>query len=710
MKNFGKISKPSFEGQRKRLQLPYGQWPSPISAEQLAAKSLGLGHCSVYGERLWWQESRAAEGGRCTLMCYDLVTGEQTERLAAPYGVRSRVHEYGGAASVAVADGIVFVESQSQHIHHLKDGEVEPLAITLDTEGADVRYGDLAYDPLRQRIVAVRERHFPANGASGVSHPLNDLVAIGLKNGAETVLSEGADFFMHGRVSPDGNMLAWVCWCHPHMPWDAASLWIADLDSDGCTFNPRQVAGGIWSGKLSSALEPVWSQACDLYFIDDQSGHWTPWVLKHDAQEPHALGGHHVDFAHTPFCLGNQGYGLLNQHDILCRYFEAGRWSLATLSRQTGSKQTLSGKALANITDIQQICTLNEQASSGSGDAVIVGSCPDVPLRIVLYSQSSQSFKVIRESMSTKASSEQTLQKCISQAEFIMCPRNPASKNMPAQKNISNPRPHLKDLPENSKECFQDKKGNVYGYFFAPRLFVNGSEVIGLEGDLPPLIVMCHGGPTAQCDTGFNLKVQFWTSRGFAVLQVDYAGSTGYGRAYRDLLYGKWGELDASDCLDLTQDVIARGLVDAKRVAIMGGSAGGLTALAALAHSDLFVCGCVRYAVTDLEQLAMVTHKFEAHYMNSLVGPLPKAKALYRARSPRTFADKITAATLFQQGDQDFVTPPAQSEGMTAAIRAAGGTLEYIVWSGEGHGFRGSEAVSGALQAELDFVCEMMSL
>ncbi len=509
------------------------------------------------------------------------------------------------------------------------------------TAGGAFRYADIVVDSSRNRLLCVREDH-SENG-----EPRNEIVAVDLDSGQVAPLVRGADFYSNPRLSSDGKSLAWIEWSHPNMPWDATNLRVGSLAGSG-------IKGGkaIAGGKAESVLQPEWAPDGALYFLSDRKGFWNLYrvpaggkvepVLKMDA-----------DFGYPPWVFGWTTYALASSEKAFCTYHTPEGWNLGEIN--------LSSKKLKSIPssyrDISHLAAKEEKL-------LFLGGSPTEPDAVVVYS---------------KGKFEHLKQSSPCDPEFARYISVPTPIEFPTDAHPPNDIAHAFYYPPHNPD------------FQAP-----GDE-------RPPLIVISHGGPTAQASPGLDWRKQYWTSRGFAIVDVNYGGSTGYGRAYRERLAGQWGVVDVDDCCNVARHLVGQDLADHTRLIIRGGSAGGYTTLAALALRGVFTAGASYYGVSDLAALAQDTHKFESRYMDKLVGPYPAAKNLYDERSPIQHADGLNAPVIFFQGAEDKVVPPNQAEAMVAALRAKGLIVNYLLFDGEQHGFRQAENIKRALDAELYF-------
>lgn len=513
--------------------------------------------------------------------------------------------------------------------------------ITLLAGGAGLRYADAIVDAARRRLIVVREDHRVAGREA-----VNTLVAIDLDAPhAQTVLQSGADFYSSPRISPDGRQLAWLSWMHPNMPWDGCSLWLADLDADGAVGAAAWVAGG----DSESVFQPEFSPRGELVFVSDRSGWWN--LYRWRKGEVRALHEMEAEFGTPQWAFGLSLYGFAGAAQIVCALRRRGDSQLALLDVDSGKLAEIA-TPYRDIGDVKV----------GDGFVVFVGGSPTQAPALVRLDLASCRTEVLRRS-----SPLQIDEAYVSVPQAIAFPTT-------------------------------DGK-TAHAYFYAPR----NRDYMLPDGVKPPLRVLNHGGPTSATTATFNAAIQYWTSRGFAIVDVNYGGSSGYGRAYRQRLNGQWGVVDVDDAVNAARYLVERGLVDGERLCIKGGSAGGYTTLAALTFRDTFKAGASYYGIGDLETLARDTHKFESRYMDSLVGPYPAMKALYRERSPIHHTDRLSTPLILFQGLLDKVVPPNQAQAMFDAVRAKGLPVAYVSFPNERHGFRALAANQRALSAEFYF-------
>jgi dipeptidyl aminopeptidase/acylaminoacyl peptidase len=615
-------------------EAPYGTWASPITSDLIVAGTIGLSGLSVVADTLYWLESRATEGGRVTLL-RRAADGTIEELTPAPFNVRSRVHEYGGGAYLALTDGrVVAVNFADQRVYLIADGAA-PRPLTAEDK---LRFADFAVDLARNAVYAVREDHRAAG------EPANDIVRIALDGAdqAGEVVAAGHDFFAYPALAPDGRHLAYIAWDHPNMPWDGTGLWLAPLDELGQAGAPARLAGG----EAESVLQPEWAPDGSLFFISDRTGWSNLYRWRDGRAEP--VCPTEAEFGFPLWQLGTRAYRVLAPERLIATVVRDG----------LPSTQLVVDGALVPFESNFAEASVPYRYGDGW---VLIGATARRQAALALLAMDGREVNVVR------ASAE---------------PIDPAyiSVAMPIE--------------------FPTEGGqSAHAFYYAP----TNRDFRGPPGDLPPLIVRSHGGPTAAAGSALSLAIQFWTSRGFAVVDVNYRGSTGFGRAYREKLNGGWGLVDVQDCIAAARYLVEADLVDANRLAIRGGSAGGFTTLAALTFHDVFRAGASHYGIGDLTALARDTHKFEARYLDRLVGPLPEAQARYRERSPVNFTDQLSCPVIFFQGLDDKVVPPNQAEAMVAALRAKSLPVAYVPFEGEGHGFRRAENIKRALEGELYF-------
>jgi dipeptidyl aminopeptidase/acylaminoacyl peptidase len=634
----------------KRQTLPYGIWPSPISPA-MAAQGSRIGLVQAAGEAVYWSEWRPEEQGRQVIVRIGR-DGRREDILPKPYSARSRVHEYGGGEFLVAGDTVYFVNAKDQQVHALVPGR-RPRCIT---DAPDTRFADLLHDAGRDRLIAVAEVHPPQEESAAHALPRNALVAIALgrKPGAIAELAAGRDFYASSRLSADGGQLAYIAWDLPDMPWDSATLYVANVLDDGALGEPHRIAGG----EGSAVLQPEWGPDGHLYFAWDESGAGAlyRWDGKRVALVRRVRG---AELWPSQWTFGSRAYALNPNGRYAAVFLERGM-PLLEIGRLAGGEAT-QYRALQ-----RKAARIDQLSPSGSGFAALVTSTGTVPA-------------VMRIERGT------------------LRPITEASPAKVDPKYISTGTVHE----------FRSATGKSYGIYYPPASPTHK----GPQGALPPALVLAHGGPTSMTDAGLKMRIQFFTSRGFAVLDVNYAGSTGYGRPYRERLDGRWGIADVADCAAAARFLARHRLADKDRIAIAGGSAGGYTTLMALATTRAFAAGSSHYGVSDLGLLMQHTHKFESGYLHRLLGTTPDAwKEVCAKRSPLNLIDGISAPVILFQGLDDRVVPPEQSRLIVDRLTARGIEVEYHEFEGEAHGFRRAETIVAVLEAELAFLQRVLEL
>ena len=638
--------------------LPYGTWPSPLSPEVLAGARVSVAGLQVVGDTVWWSESRPREQGR-TVVLRLRPGSDGVEEVSPPeVSVRSRLHEYGGGAHFADGEGLLYTDFADQALWWLEPGHGPRRLTPPAPAGEEHRYADARTVPGTDYVVSLRERHHPG----GVD---DEVVAIDRGAPAPpTLLLGGRDFYAAPRPSPDGRQLAWVAWDHPHMPWDESELWCASL-----VLPPSGAAAGGAAPQLTEARrlaggpdesvgQPTWAGA-DLWFVSDRFGWWQPFRLRPGAA-PQRMCDAEAEFHHPDWALGQSTLAVGPDGRLLCRLRRDGRDHVGVLDPRSGG-----------LTLVDQPCVTvaGVAADDRPGAAVVLGSTPTGPTAVHRVGPDGAAPVVLH-----RAAPAVLDPAWVSEAEPLVFP---TAAGTPA-----------------------------YLLFYAP----TAPDCAGPATALPPLVVLCHGGPTAGAEPGFDPAVQMWTTRGLAVAVVDYRGSTGHGRAFRRQLDYAWGEADAEDCRSAAAYLAGAGLVDGGRMVAKGSSAGGLTALRCLDAGGPFAAAVVACAVTDLAALAADTHKFESRYLDRLVGPWPAAAAVYAERSPASHPERLEGAVLLLQGAEDPIVPPDQASRLATALRARGLRCDHVVFDGEGHGFRRAETLAAAAELEIGFVTDVLGL
>jgi dipeptidyl aminopeptidase/acylaminoacyl peptidase len=627
---------------------PYGTWRSPISAEMVSVGGVTLSQPRLENGSVYWQESRPSEGGRSVLM-HAAPFSEAVEITPPGFNIRTTVHEYGGGAYLIHRGTAFFSNFVDQRLYRQEVG-ADPSPITGESGGRD-RYADGRITPDGRWLICVRERHPDPDDPSGET---NDLVAIPPDGSAEPVIiRSGRDFYSSPRISLDGSKLCWLEWDLPWMPWDGCEVHVAELADDATLPHVRQVAGRAGE---ESIFQPAWSPAGDLHFVSDRTGWWNLYRERDGQVE--ALHPAEAEFGWPQWVFGMSAYGFLGDGRIACLWERDGVQHVAMLDPESGE-----------LIDLDVPHSAMRPNLDVDGDRVVfVGGGPSIPDQVVLLDVTARSMDVLRSSSSVN----------IDEEHFSI----PRQIEFPTEGGVT-----------------------AFAHFYPPR----NRDAAGPGGERPPLIVMSHGGPTAEASPGFSLETQFWTSRGFAVVDVNYGGSTGFGRRYRQRLNGNWGVVDTADCINAARWLADQGEVDGNRLLITGGSAGGYTTLCALTMHDGFAAGTSYFGLADLESFVDGgTHKFESRYLFSLVGPYPEEAERYRSRSPINFTDGISCPMLLLQGAEDRVVPPAQAEIMVEALKRKSLPYAYVLFEGEQHGFRKAESNRRALESELSFYAQVL--
>jgi dipeptidyl aminopeptidase/acylaminoacyl peptidase len=648
----------------------YGGWASPLAAEDVAGAKVSLSDLCSDGAAVYWLESRPAEGGRTLVVRAD--AHGLADHSPAGVSIRSRVNEYGGGALCLVpgssSGAFAYVDQTDQRVWFCDGGPaggVTPRPLSGTPPAAEAhRHGGLSATADGHWVLAVREVH-----REGSARPVRSVVALSTRAASpcESTLLHGHDFFGTPRAHPDGDRLAVVAWDHPDMPWDSSVVLLVGLGRADCTRHgqdhatlrslgpPQVVAGGL----EESVGQPAWDREGSLRFVSDRSGWWQPY--RHGGrigaeEEPVPLTATEAEFHGPDWVLSQQTMAELPDGALVARMTAAGRDELVRLDGE------------APLRPLAQPCvSIAAFCAHGQGLALI-GSTPDTPTTVWL------------------------------------CDPDRAARSL---RPVAGAALAVGDVAVGEPFTLAGRSGRtVHGTLFRPA----SAGTRGPPGGRPPLVTWCHGGPTSSCQAGLDLTLQFFTTRGFAVACVDYAGSSGYGRAYRCSLWGQWGTADSEDCLDAALFLAARGDIDPAAMAIRGGSAGGMTALNALATGEGFAACASWYGVTDLLGLVASTHDFEAHYTDRLIGPLPGSSRLYEQRSPVRRAGSMGGSVLLLQGTEDPVVPPTQAEAMRDALAEAGTPCDLHFFEGEGHGFRRADTLTACLEAELAFYRRQLHL
>jgi dipeptidyl aminopeptidase/acylaminoacyl peptidase len=625
---------------------PYGTWRSPLTAAMLVATSVGLGLPWIENDVVFWLESRPAEAGRFVVVRQE-PGADPFDVTPERFSARTTVHEYGGG-SYLVHRGTVWFSNFADQRLYRRDAGSDPVSITPETGGRH-RYADGRATPDSRWLVCVRERHED-------DAVVNELVVIAADGSAEPrTIAGGRDFYASPRLSPDGSRLAWLSWNLPWLPWDGCELWVGHLAADASLSGERLVAG---RDGVESIWQPAWSPSGELHFVSDRTGWWN--LYRERGGEHQSLHPAEAEFGWPHWIFGGSTYAFLSDGHLACLYDRDGVQHVGILDSET--------RELIDLDLPYTAIGYPEIVAEGSRIVFIAGA-PTIPDQVVSLDFTTRSIDVLRES-----------DRLVIDVDSVSVARPIA---FPTTDGLT-----------------------AYALHHPPC----NSAFVAPTDERPPLIVMSHGGPTSATTALLDPEIQFWTTRGFAVVDVNYGGSTGYGREYRRRLNGNWGVVDTVDCINAAKYLISRGEVDGDRLLIRGGSAGGYTTLCALTFHEDFSAGASYYGISDLEPFAREggTHKFESKYEHTLVGPYPEAAETYRARSPIHFVDRISCPMILLQGDEDLVVPPAQSELMVTALKAKGLPYAYLLFEGEQHGFRKAGSIVRAAEAELSFYAQIL--
>jgi len=630
---------------------PYGSWRSPVTADAIVAGVIGLGQIQLDGDDIYWVEQRPAEAGRNVVV--RRRPGGAIEDVTPPaYNARTRVHEYGGGAYRVHRGTVWFANFNDQRLYRQDPGR-PPVPIT---PAKDIRHADPVLDERRNRLIAVREDH-----STGASSAVNSIVSLdpssptpsplaGEGRGGGNPLVEGNDFYSSPRLSPSGSHLAWLTWNHPNMPWDGTELWVAALTDEGAVLTPRKVAGG----ERESIFQPTWSPDGVLYFVSDRTNWWN--LYRWQGQDVEPVVQLAAELGTTSWLFGMSTYAFESERRIVCQVRSNGLARLAVVDAETGRLENVDTPYSA----------FSPYVRARAGKAVTIAGSPVESLSLVAVDLANGKVEVLRRSA-----------------------------------DLSVPPAYL-SVPEAIE--FPTEGGVTAHAFYYPPV---NPDYEAPAGERPPLIVYVHGGPTGSVSNALDLGDQYWTSRGFGFLVVNYGGSSGYGRDYRQRLNGQWGIVDVDDSVNGARYIVDRGLADGNRVAITGGSAGGYTVLRALTSTHFFKAGASHFGISDLEVFHSDTHKFESMYDQGLIGRWPEERHIYRERSAIHFLDRITAPVIIFQGLEDKIVPPNQAELIVDALRKKGLPVAYIPFAGEQHGFRIAKNIKRSLEGELYFYSQV---
>ncbi|XP_020704574.1 uncharacterized protein LOC110115629 [Dendrobium catenatum] len=640
----------------ERKTAPYGSWKSPITADVVSGADKKLGGIGVAGDgRLMWVETRPEEGGRAVLVKESENSGDKPiDVIPSEFAARTLAQEYGGGAFSVFDNVVIFSNYKDQRLYKQIIGGGSPVPLTPDFGGSLVRFADGVYDPYLKLYLTVMEDHRKSS-----LNPATTIVSVNVDD--ETIqdpkeVVSGNDFYAFPRIDSTGRKMAWLEWSHPNMPWDKAQLWVGYFSEDG-KLQERVCVAGCNPAVIESPSEPRWSPKGELFFVSDRNnGFWNIYKWNEYKDEVIPVYSLEAEFTRPLWVFGISSYDFLGdeeRHSIVCSYRLNGRSYLGILNDVDGSYSALD----TPFTDVGNVvvgsnCLFIEGASASHAVSVVKitldSNNKQVPLFSVIWSSSTDAAKY--------------------KSYFSL--------------------PEIVKFPTGTGE-------DAYAYFYSP----SNPDYQAPVDEKPPLIVKSHGGPTSETRGILDLNIQYWTSRGWAFVDVNYGGSTGYGREYRERLLGQWGVVDVNDCCQCARFLVEEGKVDKKRLCITGRSAGGYTTLACLAFTETFKAGASLYGVADLSLLREETHKFESHYIDRLVGD----EKAYFERSPINFVDKFTCPVILFQGLDDKIVLPDQAQKIYKALKEKGLPVALVEYEGEQHGFRKAENIKFTLEQQMLF-------
>ena len=627
---------------------PLGSWKTPITPDLLVSSSAGIGRATqvVLDGDDIYWTEARPQEGGRVVVVRRSPDGSVDVLTPPPFNVRTTVYEYGGGAYMVSGGVLYFSNFDDQRLYRLAPGG-EPEALTPES---GLRYADGVVDGARNLMFCIREDH-----SAGAGLPIDTIARIDLTGGdGGSVQVSGNDFYAAPRLSPAGRFLAWISWDHPKMQWDASELWLAEIDENGSLGERTKLAGGLGEGVAA----PEWTPGGDLIFLSEQTGWLNLYRYRPSTGSVEPLTDLEAEIGGFSFALGTAKYAVESDRRIVCVRMDRGSSRLATLDAETGEMAYVR-------TEYSEV----SQVKASNGHAVFVGGSPEAPESIARLDLESGEAEVLRSGASQAIDSAY----------------------------ISVPEPV--EFPTEDGQT-------AHAFYYAP----SNPDFEAPAAELPPLIVISHGGPTGATTCVLDLSIQFWTSRGFGIVDVNYGGSTGFGRDYRERLRGRWGIVDVDDCINAARHLIDSGKADPDRVLVRGGSAGGYTTLASLAFRDFYKAGASYYGLSDLEGIVKDTHKLESRYLDGLIGPYPERRDLYLERSPVHSAHRINCPLILFQGLEDKAVPPSQAEYMLEAMRSRGLPVAYVPFADEQHGFRRAENIKQSLGNELYFYARVFGI
>ena len=657
----------------------FGSWVSPIAAEDLAAGTVKFEQLALDGDDIFWVESRPDEKGRSVVV--RMTADGPRDITPAGFSARTLVNSYGGGA-MAAKDGTVwftnfatsdFPQTKDQRVYAQTPGHF-PKPIT---PRQPVHFADMVPDTERGVIFAVQER----SDVLLHGQAQQTLVALDMQGSALPItVASGGDFYAAPRLSPDGKQLAWLTWDYPSMPWEGTRLQVADLDAQGNATGIRTI-GGAPATKIDPGLnpvlqnamrysdeaiaEPLWSPDGQLYCVSDRSEiDGTRWWNIHrvDGDDLVAVTAEAAEFTSPLWRLGVSSYGFISETEVLAAYSRNGVWALALVDVTSGALSAVD-LPYTSITHLRV----------GNGFAVFFGGTFNGPAELIRLDLETHETTVLRS----------------------------------ANPGLSDAAKACFKAPETISFQVDDGKGGTetsHAFYHAPY----NPEYTNPTNERPPLIIVIHGGPSAAASSALSVDIAFFTSRGFAVLDTNYRGSTGFGRSYRQRIYGGWGVVDVADCVAGAEHLVAADKVDRYRIASRGGSSGGYTTLALATFTDILSAGASYYGISDLQMIAQDTDKLEAYYAALLVGPWPDAQKVFKGRSPLFHAGQINCPLIIFQGEDDPVVPPPQAHVLIDSLMDRKMPVAWEFFPGEGHGFKQKAHLIQSLEEELSFYGAIM--
>ncbi len=646
----------------------HGNWLSEIKAELIVSDSISIDEPIPCANALYYIERRPKEEGRCVIV--KVTNGENADLLPAPYSARSRVHEYGGGCycvddPARQSPTIYFINDSDQDIYYIINNNVTRL-----THLPEQRFADFSYDSKFNRLIAICESH-PISPKESSSTVVNSIVSIDIKSGDITPIVSGDDFYASPKLNSSSTQICWQSWNHPNMPWDGNKLWLANIDSKANITNAKIISGAEFDTEIESksisTFQPQWSPDDELYFISDETDWWHLYRYQNDDAEPdiQQLTFGNKELGLPQWVFSQSTYAFIDDKTIICSFHKNSKTQLAKLSLNKSSSDEIA------------------ELSIIESDWIDFNNIRSHDSKIVFLAASETCFPQL---LLAELNNNKLTSNAIKTTSHLSVTKDYYSIAQPV-------------------EFTNRHNQTVFANYYPP---TNPDYAVNKKQ--PPLIVICHGGPTGQSNVALDPKKQFWTSRGFALLDVNYSGSTGYGKQYRQRLNKNWGIRDVEDCCDAALYAVSKNFAHKDQLIIRGSSAGGYTVLAALTFENIFSAGASYYGISELTSLASDTHKFESRYLDRLIGPYPEEKNIYQQRSPINFTEQLNCPVIFFQGIDDRVVPKEQAEMMFSALKERGLPVAAQYFKGEQHGFRKAETIVQSLENELLFYRKVFNL